>query len=138
MTENLMYKMDGFASLLKERIPSSQYELLDSISSIANSNGVALYLVGGMVRDILLSIPYTDPDLCIEGESTDFVELLSQELTGNVIAQSDFGTAKIELNGTIVDFAIARKEKYQYKGALPEVEKGTIIEDLSRRDFSIN
>ena len=99
MTENLMYKMDGFASLLKERIPSSQYELLDSISSIANSNGVALYLVGGMVRDIFLSMPYTDPDLCIEGESTDFVELLSQELTGNVIAQSDFGTAKIELNG---------------------------------------
>ncbi len=138
MTENLMFKMDGFASLLKERIPSSQYELLDSISSIANSNGVALYLVGGMVRDILLSIQYTDPDLCMEGESTDFVELLSQELTGNVIAQSDFGNAKIELNGTIVDFAIARKEKYQYKGALPEVEKGTIIEDLSRRDFSIN
>ena len=127
MTENLMYKMDGFASLLKERVPSSQYELLDSISSIANSNGVALYLVGGMVRDILLSIPYTDPDLCIEGESTDFVELLSQELTGNVIAQSDFGTAKIELNGTIVDFAIARKEKYQYKGALLKLKKEQLL-----------
>ncbi|MEE2884531.1 MAG: hypothetical protein VX701_02420 [Chloroflexota bacterium] len=138
MTENLMYKMDDFASLLKERIPSSQYELLESISSIADSNGVALYLVGGMVRDILLSTSYTDPDLCIEGGSTDFVKLLSAELAGNVIAQSEFGTTKVELNGTIVDFAIARKEKYQYEGALPEVEEGTIIEDLGRRDFSIN
>ena len=138
MADNLMYKMDDFASLLKERIPSAQYELLESISSVADSNGVGLYLVGGMVRDILLSTAYTDPDLCIEGGSIDFVELLSAELTGYVIAQSDFGTAKIELNGTVIDLAIARKEKYQYRGALPEVEAGTIFEDLARRDFSIN
>ena len=138
MADDLMYKMDDFASLLKERIPSAQYELLESISSVADSNGVGLYLVGGMVRDILLSTAYTDPDLCIEGGSIDFVELLSAELTGYVIAQSDFGTAKIELNGTVIDLAIARKEKYQYRGALPEVEAGTIFEDLARRDFSIN
>lgn len=55
-----------------------------------------------------------------------------------MVAHHPFGTAKVKLPGLAVDIATARYETYPHPGALPAVYPGTILEDLARRDFTIN
>ncbi len=56
-----------------------------------------------------------------------------------LIFKSQFYTAKFKKDDIILDLTIARKEKYEYNGALPKVEiVYSICEDLRRRDFTIN
>jgi len=47
-------------------------------------------------------------------------------------------SVKCEWNGTKVEFTRARKDLYKSPGVLAEVEPATILEDLERRDFTIN
>jgi len=49
-----------------------------------------------------------------------------------------FGTAKLQWHNRDIDVATARAESYSAPGALPRVRPGTIIDDLARRDFTIN
>ena len=56
-----------------------------------------------------------------------------------MLEEERFGTAKVELDGHVVDIATARTETYPHSGALPVVERTEDIEaDLSRRDFTVN
>ena len=118
-------------------LPSAALEVLEKAKE--KSNG-ALYLVGGTVRDALLRTGMQDLDLVIEGGSAERLGRALQEvLGGQIIAHADFGTCTLELeNGLLVDIAGAREEFYTRPGALPEVTPGTLCNDLSRRDFTVN
>jgi tRNA nucleotidyltransferase (CCA-adding enzyme) len=96
--------------------------------------GMTVYVVGGVVRDLLIGRPRTDLDLVVEGE----VGPLAERLGGEVTDHERFGTATVELPSGEVDIARARAETYPHPGALPEVSPAPITEDLARRDFTIN
>jgi tRNA nucleotidyltransferase (CCA-adding enzyme) len=49
-----------------------------------------------------------------------------------------FGTASVAWDGTRIDIAAARRERYAAPGALPTVEPASLREDLLRRDFTVN
>ncbi len=93
------------------------------------------YLVGGAVRELLLGRGCVDIDLVVEGDAAALAERLGAEVTSH----ERFGTAKVELDGHVVDIARARSESYPRPGALPVVEPAADLEaDLARRDFTIN
>jgi tRNA nucleotidyltransferase (CCA-adding enzyme) len=96
--------------------------------------GSPVYLVGGVVRDLLLGRPRTDIDVAVE----DDVRPLADSLGGEVVEHERFATASVTLDGLHVDLARARAESYERPGALPTVSPATITEDLARRDFTIN
>ncbi|MGK2956684.1 MAG: hypothetical protein ACSLFI_13585 [Solirubrobacterales bacterium] len=93
-----------------------------------------IYLVGGAVRDILVYSPVTDIDLVTEGDAA----ALALGLAEDALVHERFGTAEVMVDGTRVDIAAARTETYSFPGALPDVSPSTLIEDLGRRDFTIN
>lgn len=101
-----------------------------------------VYLVGGLVRDILLEKPVTDLDLCVEGDGIAFGKSLAQVLGGRFNPYKRFLTGKIRLprgqTPNTIDIATARKERYASPGAMPDVSPSAIREDLFRRDFTIN
>lgn len=125
------------------------HRLLVRIASIAHSHGMALWLVGGVVRDLLLGRTVDrDLDLVIEGNAPALAYILAAELGGQVkVAHTAFGTATVALPNPadmhkaeplLVDLATARVESYPHPAALPVVQPATIWQDLGRRDFSIN
>ncbi len=130
--------INNIAYLLERRLPKENLELLKRIGGIADGLGVRLFLVGGTVRDLLLDIPILDLDLMVEGDAIPLAAVLTKELRGGMIARSQFGTVKIKVKKQTIDLATARKETYIRPGALPTVSPGSIVDDLARRDFSIN
>ena len=128
---------------LKERLyslfPESITQILETISAIAKEMKVNAYLVGGVVRDLLLGIPNLDIDIVIEGDGILFAKKLSGILAAKVESHEKFKTAVLVLeNSQHIDVASSRVEYYEKPAALPDVEPGSIRQDLARRDFTIN
>lgn len=128
---------------IEERItrllPVEVQELLKRLGDLAADKGVKAYIVGGIVRDLLLGVANLDVDVVIEGDGISFAKRAAKALGGRVRAHEKFGTAVLILpSGFRVDIASARTEFYEKPGALPEVERSSLRQDLARRDFTIN
>ena len=126
-------------SLMMERLPARAFILLESAGRLADHLNVSAYVVGGIVRDLLLGIGNLDLDLVIEGDGIAFARELAKQVGGRVKVHERFGTAIVILPDIgKLDVATARTEYYEYPTALPTVEHGSIKKDLYRRDFTIN
>ena len=113
--------------------------VLEAAAVAGEEQGVSVYAVGGLPRDLLLGLPTWDLDLTVEGDGIAYAEALASKLKGKVTTYPSFRTATITLlDGLRVDVATARREIYDRPAALPRVFPGTIQEDLARRDFTIN
>ncbi len=126
-------------SLMRNRLPSPIFSLLQKAGDLAQKMGTHVYAVGGFVRDILLQHPNLDIDLVVEGDGIAFATAFARELDGRLRAHRKFGTAVVILpDKQRIDVATARLEYYEHPAALPTVELSSIKLDLFRRDFSIN
>ena len=129
--------MSSIADVMEQHLRPEQLSLLRRASKAA-PKGVELYLVGGTVRDLLSLHSPADLDLVWVGDDQGFPEALAEDVGGQVVERSEFGTCKLNAGGLVVDLVQARTESYANPGALPTVVPGTIEGDLARRDFSIN
>ena len=125
---------DSFAAALD----SGQRKAFEAVRQLALERGVRVYLVGGPVRDALLGAPVVDLDFSVEGDAPGLARMLADRLDGRVTAHARFGTATVFLGTIRLDLVTARRERYRQPGALPQVEPGSIGDDLARRDFTIN
>jgi tRNA nucleotidyltransferase (CCA-adding enzyme) len=122
-----------------EEIPVGIKGLLQRIGEMAASQRMRAYLVGGVVRDMILGRDVKDLDILVEGRAIEFAKKVKEEIGGELITHQRFGTATLKLpDGLEIDFATARREFYVRAGVLPTVESGSLREDLFRRDFTIN
>jgi tRNA nucleotidyltransferase (CCA-adding enzyme) len=133
-----------------DRHAEARLWLLRSAGKIGEGLGAPAYAVGGFVRDLLRGGAGPDVDLVVEGDGIAFARRLGDEIGGTVLVHGGFGTASIEggrapaggdVDGAAlgrVDVASARRERYAGAGALPDVAPAGLLEDLRRRDFSVN
>ncbi len=118
---------------------SAQKALLRRIGEIGAGHKLETYIVGGMVRDLLLSRPNHDMDIMVVGDALKLAEILSQELRiGPVVKYERFGTAMLPHPTLSLEIATARKEVYEPDSRNPQVHATNLEEDLRRRDFTIN
>lgn len=115
---------------LGERVDS--LPAIDQLRQIAER--VPAYLVGGVVRDLLLGGAVTDLDVAIEGDADALVDLPGFSLEREGL----FLTGRLERGEVKIDIAQTRAESYPAPGALPAVLPAPITEDLARRDFTVN
>jgi tRNA nucleotidyltransferase (CCA-adding enzyme) len=130
---------EHLAELIRRSLPQVALKVIEHASGLADSFDYKVYLVGGMVRDLLLGERNLDLDLVVEGKGIEFARRLAASMGGRVRSHRKFGTATVILpDGLHVDVATARTEYYPFPAALPQVEEASIRQDLYRRDFSIN
>jgi tRNA nucleotidyltransferase (CCA-adding enzyme) len=134
----------NLAARLEETLPPPQLELIRRVAAQAAEQHLAVYIVGGFVRDLLLEFPSLDYDIVVEGDAIALGKALGKKFGGRVTSHTRFGTAKWFLPETpdleleTLDLISARTEFYEHPTALPTVERGSIKLDLHRRDFTIN
>ena len=135
-------------SLLARRNPSiaelvagldeGRRKAFQGVVRLAGDLGVSVFLVGGSVRDAMLGTPVLDLDFSVEGDATALARHLARRTGAKATIHPRFGTATVETAQCRVDLVTARREIYSLPGQLPDITPSTILDDLHRRDFSIN
>jgi len=113
--------------------------LLKRIGQIADHDAIRAFVVGGYVRDLLLGRHVTDIDIVVVGDGVAFARKVAEVFgRANLVVYETFGTAMLTLDETKLEFVGARKESYSKESRKPAVATGTLEDDLSRRDFTVN
>lgn len=118
-------------SNLADYIPKGALFIINTIKS----NGFDCYLVGGSVRDSLIGYIVNDYDITTNARPED-IERMFKKTYG---VGKSFGTIIVVVDDNEFEVTTYRSEHYDRISRKPEVEySDNIIEDLSRRDFTIN
>ncbi|WP_302590981.1 CCA tRNA nucleotidyltransferase [uncultured Muribaculum sp.] len=122
---------------LSQHIDSAVFH---DVGAAADNMGMPCYVVGGYVRDIFLCRHSKDVDFVTVGSGIDLATAVSARLgkDAHLSVFRNFGTAQVKTHRVELEFVGARRESYSHDSRKPVVENGTLDDDLSRRDFTIN
>ncbi len=129
---------ENLSKRLREQLPADLLDFVRRAGELAGRRRERLYLVGGVVRDLLLERCNLDLDLVVEGDAIGLAHELAGTFDASLTTHPRFGTASLRWRNRRADLAFARAETYPRPGALPVVRPGSIKDDLTRRDFTIN
>src|SRR5512140_400960 len=131
--------MADYIYTMEWRLTPQQQKGVSLVQDVTRNAGMNLYLTGGAVRDIVSGFPIRDLDFAVQGNPLKLQKEF--ERAGAVIGGADdyFGTLYLTLPGAVrAEISSARTERHEKTGKPPVVTPATIIEDLRRRDFSVN
>ncbi len=114
--------------------------IIQSIFKIFSQAGKSIYLVGGSVRDILMKKPLNDYDFATSATPPEIIRILRNARIKTYPVGINFGTVGAFINQVELHITTFReKETYRGFSRKPDVDFGAnIMEDLARRDFTIN
>jgi poly(A) polymerase len=125
-------------------IPDRWQPIIDEARPLAErfaASGWQLYLVGGIVRDLLVGRPVVDPDLDFTTDARPAeIKKILEGWADAVWTQGErFGTIGAKKAGRTFEITTHRAEAYSPDSRKPTVEFADAVEaDLSRRDFTVN
>lgn len=131
--------MPDYMFLLESRLSPEQRAAMLRVQELAAAMGFNVYLTGGTVRDLITGATLRDLDFTVEGNPSKMAREL--EKGGATIVSEDEKLRTVEIlfggewEGSI---SAARDDHYVRPGTRPEIRWSTIMEDLRRRDFSLN
>ena len=131
--------MADYIYTLETRLSPDQQKAVTLVLDAAKAAGMNLYLTGGAIRDIITGFPIRDLDFTVQGNALKLQKDL--ERAGAVVGNADDETRALLLTlpgGVRAEIAMARSERYDKPGKAPQMAPATIIEDLRRRDFTVN
>jgi tRNA nucleotidyltransferase (CCA-adding enzyme) len=131
--------MADYIYTMELRLTPNQQKGVTLVQDIARNAGMNVYLSGGAVRDIISGFPIRDLDFTVQGNPLKLQKEF--ERAGAVIggADDDFNVLYVTLPGGVrAEVSSARTERYEKTGKPPIIAPATIIEDLRRRDFTVN
>lgn len=98
------------------------------------------YIVGGAVRDIILGLHPKDYDFASQAHPEQVISLFENRGYKVIPTGIDYGTVTVMIGDEPIEITTFRKDSKQNDGRRPtDIEfSDDIIEDLSRRDFTIN
>ena len=119
----------NFATRLEAALPPTRLKLLKAIIEVASEQGVALFVVGGFVRDLLLDRPSLDFDLVVEGDAIQLAHAIGRRYGGRVTSHKRFGTAKWH-TGDIRQSLAAQLEQIASDGNFSKSAQGNRAQDI--------
>src|SRR6516165_3394875 len=131
--------MADYIYTMEIRLTPDQQRGVGLIQDVARNAGMNIYLTGGAVRDIISGFTIRDLDFTVQGNPLKLEKDL--ERAGAVVSAIDdeLKTLYLVLAGNVrAEISAARTERYDRVGKPPITAPATIIEDLRRRDFTVN
>jgi len=131
--------MADYIYTMEIRLTPDQQRGVTLVQDIARAAGMNIYLTGGAVRDIISGFTIRDLDFTVQGNPLKLQKELERAGTAIAAADDDLKTLYLVLPGKVrAEISMARTERYEKAGKPPIVSPATIIEDLRRRDFTVN
>jgi tRNA nucleotidyltransferase (CCA-adding enzyme) len=131
--------MADYIYTMEIRLTPDQQRGVTLVQDIARAAGMNIYLTGGAVRDIISGFPIRDLDFSVQGNPLKLQKDLEKAGVRIAGVDDDFKTLYLGLPGNVrAEISMARVEHYEKAGKPPVISPATLIEDLRRRDFTVN
>jgi tRNA nucleotidyltransferase (CCA-adding enzyme) len=131
--------MPDYMFLLESRLSPDQRAAMLRVQELAAALGFNLYLTGGTVRDLITGATLRDLDFTTEGNPGKMARELEKGGAEVLLEDEKLRHVEILFAGEVEgSISAARDDHYVRPGTRPEVRWSTIMEDLRRRDFSLN
>jgi tRNA nucleotidyltransferase (CCA-adding enzyme) len=131
--------MADYIYTMEIRLTPDQQRGVTLVQDIAREAGMNIYLTGGAVRDIISGFTIRDLDFTVQGNPLKLQKELERAGATISSADDDVKTLHLVLPGKVrAEISSARTERYDKVGKPPIIAPATLIEDLRRRDFTIN
>jgi tRNA nucleotidyltransferase/poly(A) polymerase len=131
--------MADYIYTMEVRLTPDQLRGVTLVQDVARGSGMNVYLTGGAVRDIISGFPIRDLDFTVQGNPLKLHKDL--ERAGAVVTSTDEDVKDLFLTlpgNARAEISMARTEVYEKAGKPPQISAATIIDDLKRRDFTVN
>jgi tRNA nucleotidyltransferase/poly(A) polymerase len=130
--------MPDYIYLLENRLSSSQQNALRQVRDGARDAGMTLFLTGGAVRDFTSGFPVRDLDFSVQGNALKLKKPLEKAGATLWGEHEPSRTLFFWFPGSVrVEVSSSRREEYPKPGK-PLYHWAPILEDLRRRDFTVN
>src|SRR5437588_10343006 len=131
--------MADYIYTLEIRLTPDQQRAVTRVQDVARAAGMNVYLTGGAVRDIISGFTIRDLDFTVQGNALKLQKELERGGAATQSVDDDQKALHLTLPGNVrAEISMARTERYEKAGKPPVVTPGTILEDLRRRDFTVN
>lgn len=131
--------MPDYMFLLESRLSPEQRAAMMRVQELSAAMGFNVYLTGGTVRDLVTGASLRDLDFTVEGNPSKIARELEKGGAQVLVEDEKLRHIEILFAGDVEgSIAAARDDHYVRPGTRPEVRWSTIMEDLRRRDFSLN
>ena len=128
-------------------LPFNLFKIICEYIAINKNEKVAF--VGGYLRDLLIwqihkgkKLKPIDLDIVVEGSAINLAIFIKKNIKNvDLCLIKEFNlykTVEVNINDLKIDIASARKEIYPSPGFNPMIKDSNILDDLKRRDFTIN
>jgi len=132
-------RMADYIYTMEIRLTPDQQRGVTLVQDVARNAGMNIYLTGGAVRDIISGFPIRDLDFTVQGNPIKLQKELEKAGARVSAADEDTKTLHLLLPGNVrAELSMARTERYEKTGKPPVVTPATILDDLRRRDFTVN
>src|SRR5437016_10985912 len=131
--------MADYIYTMEIRLTPDQLKGVGLVQDVTRAAGMNLYLTGGAIRDIISGFTIRDLDFTVQGNPLKLQKDFEKAGAKITAVEEDIRTIFLALPGNArAEVSMARTEKYEKTGKPPLVMPSTIIEDLRRRDFTVN
>src|ERR1700732_1704420 len=131
--------MPDYMFLLESRLSPEQRAVLTRVQELSAAMGFNVYLTGGTVRDLVTGASLRDLDFTVEGNPAKIARELEKGGAKTLVEDDKLRHIELLFSGDVEgSISAARDDHYIRPGTRPEVRWSTIMEDLRRRDFSLN
>jgi tRNA nucleotidyltransferase/poly(A) polymerase len=125
--------------LLESRLSPEQRAAMMRVQELSAALGFNVYLTGGTVRDLITGASLRDLDFTVEGNPSRIARELEKGGAKVLLEDEKYRHIEVLFAGDCEgSISAARDDYYVRPGTRPEIRWSTIMEDLRRRDFSLN
>jgi tRNA nucleotidyltransferase/poly(A) polymerase len=132
--------MSDYMFMLESHLSTDQSRVVSQVQAAAAEAGVAVFLTGGAMRDMLGGFAIRDLDFTVEGNPLKLAKTLAEKAGGEILASDDQKkSAELRFPGGVTaEIGMSRQVRHGKPGSKPHVSPATIHEDLRGRDFTVN
>ena len=110
-------------------------KVIKKVLNTIEKSGYEAYVVGGYVRDSLMNKTSYDVDICTNARPKDLIKIFD----GAILPNEKYGAVTIRYKGVRYEITTFRKElKYENRRPVEIEYTNDLVEDIERRDFTIN
>ena len=135
----LLNSMADYIYTMEIRLTPDQQKGVTLVQDVARAAGMNVYLTGGAIRDIISGFPIRDLDFTVQGNPLRLqkeLERVGARISGS---DEDVKSLYLVLPGSVrAEITMARTERFEKAGKPPIIAPASMVEDLRRRDFTVN